>query len=87
MNGTRQAGTPGQALVELVGADAGVAVRVEHLEGALDASGFMHIREKRSIMVRNLRNMLGRAELTEKEVRILRGVVASLAAHKPDDKN
>ena len=59
----------------------------EHLEGALDASGFMHIREKRSIMVRNLRNMLGRAELTEKEVRILRGVVASLAAHKPDDKN
>jgi tRNA/rRNA methyltransferase len=57
----------------------------EHLESALDDSGFMHIREKRSIMARNLRNMLQRAELTEKEVRTLRGVIASLAAHKPDE--
>ena len=72
MTGTRQANK--KELIALF----------EHLEGALDASGFMHVREKRSIMVRNLRNMLGRAELTEKEVRILRGVVASLAAYKPD---
>ena len=54
-------------------------------KSALDDSGFMHIREKRSIMARNLRNMLQRAELTEKEVRTLRGVIASLAAHKPDE--
>jgi len=54
----------------------------EHLEGALDTSGFLHVREKRPIMVRNLRNMLQRAELTEKEVRTLRGVIASLLAHR-----
>jgi tRNA/rRNA methyltransferase len=50
----------------------------EHLEGALDDSGFMHVREKRPIMVRNLRNMLQRAGLTEQEVRTLRGVIKSM---------
>ena len=56
-----------------------------HLEKALDTSGFLHVREKRPIMVRNLRNMLQRAELTEKEVRTLRGVIASLLAHRSND--
>ncbi len=51
----------------------------EHLERELDASGFLDIPEKRPIMVRNLRNMLGRADLTEQEVRTLRGVIACLA--------
>ncbi|MEK9678155.1 MAG: RNA methyltransferase [Rhodospirillaceae bacterium] len=54
----------------------------EHLEGALDDSGFMHVREKRPIMVRNLRNMLQRAGLTEQEVRTLRGVIKSLTYRK-----
>lgn len=58
----------------------------EHLESALDDSGFMHIREKRDIMARNLRNIFGRAALTEKEVRTMRGVISSLANHTPDEK-
>jgi len=54
----------------------------EHLEGALDDSGFLHVKEKRPIMVRNLRNMLQRAGLTEQEVRTLRGVIKSLTYRK-----
>ena len=49
----------------------------EHLEGALDTSGFFHVREKRPIMVRNLRNLFQRAQPTEQEVRTLRGMIAS----------
>lgn len=52
----------------------------EHLETELDACGFLRLEEKRPIMVRNLRNVLGRADLTEQEVRTLRGVIACLAA-------
>ena len=54
----------------------------EHLESALDVSGFFHVREKRPIMVRNLRNLLHRCEPTEQEVRTLRGVIKSLFDHK-----
>ena len=53
----------------------------EHLEGALDASGFFHVQEKRPIMARNLRNLLQRAQPTEQEVRTLRGVIASFLRH------
>lgn len=51
-----------------------------HLESELDACGFLRIAEKRPNMVRNLRNMLGRADLTEQEVRTLRGVIACLVS-------
>jgi tRNA/rRNA methyltransferase len=53
----------------------------EHLEGALDQSGFFHVREKRPIMARNLRNLLQRAQPTEQEVRTLRGVIKSFEIH------
>jgi tRNA/rRNA methyltransferase len=53
-----------------------------HLEGALDASGFLRNQEKRPSVVRNLRNMLERAGLTSQEVRTFRGVVASLVEPK-----
>lgn len=52
----------------------------DHLETELDAYGFLRIKEKRPNMVRNLRNMLGRADLTEQEVRTLRGVIACLVS-------
>ncbi|HEX9702540.1 MAG TPA: TrmH family RNA methyltransferase, partial [Rhodospirillales bacterium] len=52
----------------------------EQLERELEASGFLHVREKQPVMVRNLRNMLQRAGLTEQEVRTLRGVIASLVS-------
>lgn len=50
----------------------------EHLEDALVRSGFLGIEEKRPGMVRNLRTMLTRAELTDQEVRTLRGIIVSL---------
>ena len=54
----------------------------EHLEAELDACGFLRVTEKRPIMVRNLRNILQRAELTEQEVRTLRGAIAGLALER-----
>ena len=54
----------------------------EHLEDELDDCGFLRIEEKRPIMVRNLRNILQRAQLTEQEVRTLRGVVACLSSKR-----
>lgn len=50
----------------------------EHLERELDASGFIIDPEKRPSMVRNLRTMFSRAELSEQEVRTLRGIIVSL---------
>lgn len=54
----------------------------EHLERELDASGFLYPPEKRPVMVRNIRNMLQRADLTEQEVRTMRGIVASLGRRR-----
>jgi len=51
----------------------------EHLESALDESGFLRPLEKRPRMVRNLRNLFTRCSLTDQEVRTLRGVVKSLS--------
>ena len=50
-----------------------------HLEAQLDAAGFLFPPEKRPAMVRNLRNLFLRADLTEQEVRTLHGVVRSLS--------
>jgi len=54
----------------------------EHLERELDAGGFLYPPEKRPTMVRNIRNMLGRAGLMEQEVRTLRGIVAALVRRR-----
>ena len=51
-----------------------------HLEMELDRCGFLRSKEKRPIMVRNLRNIFGRAKLTEQEVRTLRGVISCLVS-------
>lgn len=59
----------------------------DHLERELDASGFLQPPEKRPTMVRNIRNMFGRMNATEQEVRTLRGIIASLCrAHRPRPK-
>jgi tRNA/rRNA methyltransferase len=54
----------------------------EHLERELVACGFLHSEEKRPVMVRNLRNMFQRAELTDQEVRTLRGAIVGLVEGK-----
>lgn len=59
----------------------------EHLESELDAAGFLLPPEKRPAMVRNLRNLFHRRELTEQDVRTLRGVVAALARRGVQSKN
>lgn len=53
----------------------------EHLETELDDAGFFRVAEKKPTMVRNLRNMLARTDLTEKEIRMFRGIVNALVKH------
>jgi tRNA/rRNA methyltransferase len=50
----------------------------DHLEKELDEAGFFKTADKKPGMLRNIRNLFSRAELTEQEVRSLRGMVASL---------
>ena len=52
-----------------------------HLEGALDDCGFLRVKEKRPHMVRSIRNIFQRAQLTEQEVRTFRGVISGLVTH------
>lgn len=53
----------------------------EHLEHELDACGFFRVAEKRPVTVRNLRALFQRADLGEREVRMLRGVIGGLGRH------
>jgi tRNA/rRNA methyltransferase len=58
-----------------------------HLEGELADAGFFTTAEKRPTMVRRLRNLLGRTDMTEQEVRMFRGVISALTRRnriKPD---
>ena len=49
----------------------------EQLEEALDARGYFRPAQKKEVMSFNLRSLLMRAELTETEIRMLRGIVTS----------
>jgi len=51
----------------------------EHLERELDAGGFFFPPDNRPFMIRNLRTLLTRAQLTEQDVRTLHGVIRCLA--------
>ena len=50
----------------------------DYLEAALDRAGFFRPKSKQPVMRRNLRNMLHRMQLTEQDVRSLRGMVVRL---------
>ncbi len=52
---------------------------LEQLVDQLDACGFLRHAPKRPGMVRNIRHLFQRGEITEQEVRTLRGVVSGLA--------
>ena len=54
----------------------------EHLEEELESGGFLYPPGNRPGMVRNLRNILHRAQLTDQEVRTLRGVIVALTRGK-----
>lgn len=54
----------------------------EHLERELDACGFLRVTEKRAVMVRNIRNMFQRANLTGQEIQTLHGIVHELVTYR-----
>tara|TARA_B100000686_G_scaffold350904_1_gene448138 strand:- start:1263 stop:1994 length:732 start_codon:yes stop_codon:yes gene_type:complete len=54
----------------------------EQLEHELDTCGFLFPVEKRSRMIRNIRNIYTRAGLTGQEVKTLRGIVAGLSSRR-----
>jgi tRNA/rRNA methyltransferase len=54
----------------------------EHLEEELEKSGFLYPPGNRPGMIRNLRSILHRAQLTDQEVRTLRGVIVALTKGK-----
>ncbi len=53
-----------------------------HLERALDAVNYFRPAEKKRVMVRNLRSILEQAQLSERQVRVLRGVISALEERK-----
>ena len=52
----------------------------QHLDGALDATGYYREPKLKPTVQRNLRAVFARAGLTDQEVRTLRGVIARLAS-------
>ncbi len=57
----------------------------DHLERALDQSGFLRHKAMRPAMVNNLRALLQRAFMTEQEVRTFHGVIKFLSKRKHDE--
>lgn len=55
------------------------------LEAELDACGFLRSAEMRPAMVRNIRALFGRAELTDQEVRTLHGILTELVTKRLKD--
>lgn len=51
----------------------------DHLEEQLIACGFLRVADKRPRMVRNIRNIFLRADLTKQEIRTLHGIVKDLS--------
>ena len=61
---------------------------IAHLVAELDASGFLRNQPKRPGMIRNIRHLFQRGEVTEQELRSLHGMVTELAQgrHLRQDK-
>lgn len=57
----------------------------DHLERALDQSGFLRNRDMRPSMVLNLKALLQRAEMTEQEARTFHGVIKFLSKGKHEE--
>ncbi|MHA1190510.1 MAG: RNA methyltransferase, partial [Alphaproteobacteria bacterium] len=51
---------------------------MEHLEGALDGSGYFRTPNMRAAKVRNLRALLQRRQFSGPEIQVLRGVISAL---------
>ncbi|WP_034490964.1 RNA methyltransferase [Afifella pfennigii] len=55
---------------------------MEHLETALEPTGYFRTPEKKPVLIRNLRAILQRPGFTTMEVRALRGVIAAFQGRK-----
>ena len=58
-----------------------------HLERALDDSGFLKPLEKKPTMMMNIRNIFNRSNLTDQEVKTLRGIITALLRWPNDEYN
>ncbi|WP_142416769.1 RNA methyltransferase [Bartonella massiliensis] len=56
---------------------------LSQLEEALDIRGYFRPRERKEVMITNLRSVFTRANFSESEVRLLRGVISSLDHFSP----
>lgn len=56
---------------------------LSQLEEALDIRGYFRPRERKEVMLANLRSVFTRANFSESEVRLLRGVISSLDHFSP----
>lgn len=59
----------------------------EHLENALHHAGFLSPPEKKPAMMRNIRNMLLRADMTEQDIRTFRGIINALLRWPRDGRD
>ena len=87
---TAQSDAPAEQLIEpdtMPATKAELGAFFSRFEAALDTGGFFRVPEMRPAMVRNLRLMLQRANLTEQEVRTLHGVVSCLTESWRDTAN
>ena len=58
----------------------------EHLESELETRGFFEPKEKMAKMKQNLKNLFHRADLNEREIATLRGVVTALTSYSKSQK-
>ena len=58
----------------------------EHLESELEAADYFRSPDMKPVIVRNIRNMLERAELSEQEVRTFRGIIRTLAGRRRQNR-
>ncbi len=58
-----------------------------HLEGALSRAGFFRPPEKEAAMVKNIRAIFHRTELTDQDIRTLRGMIVALEHGRGDKRN
>lgn len=59
---------------------------MEHLERALEPTGYFRSPDKKPTMIQNLRAILQRAAFTPPEIRVLRGVVAALEGRRERER-
>ena len=59
-----------------------VEIYFDHLEEELESRGFFQPEEKMPKMKQNLRNIFHRADLSEREIATLRGVVTVLTEYR-----